>query len=113
MIKESTRIDEAKEEALKALFDAYGRSQATPSGMYCMMGRIDRAYDLAAENENQPQYIKAIKAMQEEALRLFAQADRALAAYRRVCRLEGVSDDIVEPECDCPHCKRVPTFWGK
>lgn len=113
LVKERTRVDEVRQAAMDALYQAYGRSQATPDGMYCMMGRIDRAYDIVVANGNQPKHLQAIQGMQEEANKAFAKADQAVAAYRRVCRMEGADGDIEEPECDCPHCKRVPTFGGE
>lgn len=99
-----------REEAAHALYLAYGRSQSTPDGMYCVMGRIDRAYEIAAQKGNKKKYIQAISAMQNKANQLFADADKKLAAHRRVCRLENIPENLSAPECDCPHCQRVPTF---
>ena len=108
-----SRVGEARKKAVAALEKAYGRSEATPDGMYCLIGRIDRAYDIVAANGNQPKHLRAVEDMATDAQATFAEAERLLLAYRRVCKREGATDDLEMPVCDCPSCKRVPTFGGR
>jgi hypothetical protein len=40
--------DQAYQQVAAAYTDAYGRTQETPAGIFCRLGRLDRAYDIAA-----------------------------------------------------------------
>lgn len=106
MIKELSRIDEARQKTLQALQDAYGRTQATPDGMMCRMGRIDRAYQLKAKaGDKAAKYETAIKAMRDDAQTAFANADRLTAIYQRVCKSQNITADMNIPTCDCSYCQ--------
>lgn len=118
MIKTLPSVDEAKQTALQALNDAYGRTQTTPEGLYCRIGRIDRAYRILAQKgaDNSPIAIKAksmIASMEEDADKVFAQADKALASYIRSRKFGGLPNDIDAPICDCAYCSQpAPTING-
>ena len=106
MIKTMSRVDEARQKALEALQNAYGRTQATPDGMMCRMGRIDRAYQLkAGANGNASKYQAAIVAMQNDATAAFAEADKAMATYQRLCKSQNITASLDAPNCDCGYCK--------
>jgi len=106
MIKTMSRVDEARQKALEALQNAYGRTQATPDGMMCRMGRIDRAYQLkAGANGNAGKYQAAIVAMQNDATAAFADADKAMATYQRLCKSQNITANMDAPNCDCSYCK--------
>lgn len=112
MIKTMSRVDEARQKAAAALQDAYGRTQATPDGSMCRMGRIDRAYQLkAGANGNAGKYQIAITKMQEEATAAFAEADKAMATYARLCKQQNIAADIDTPACDCAYC--LGEFTGR
>lgn len=105
---------EAKQTAIKAMMDAYGRTQATPDGMYCRFGRIDRAYRMKAQKNGGEKYQAAIKEMEDAATQAFAKSDAAMASYARLRKLlEGLENDIDAPTCDCPYCQQTPTFGGQ
>lgn len=106
MIKDSSRIDEARQKLLSALQDAYGRTQATPDGMMCRMGRIDRAYQLKEKaGDKAVKYEAAIKAMRDDAQTAFANADRMTATYQRSCKSQNITADTNIPTCDCSYCQ--------
>lgn len=106
MIKTMSRVDEARQKALEALQNAYGRTQATPDGMMCRMGRIDRAYQLkASANGNASKYQAAIVAIQNDATAAFAEADKAMATYQRLCKSQNITANMDAPNCDCSYCK--------
>ena len=106
MVKTMTRLEEARHKALEALQDAYGRAQATPDGMMCRMGRIDRAYQLKARaNGNAQKYEAAIKALQDDATASFANADKLMATYQRLCKSQNITASLDAPNCDCGYCK--------
>lgn len=106
MIKELSRIDEARQKTLDALQDAYGRTQATPDGMMCRMGRIDRACQLKAKaGDKATKYETAIKAMQDDARTAFANADRLTAIYQQVCKSQNITADMDISTCDCSYCQ--------
>lgn len=106
---------DAKQVALHALDDAYGRTQTTPDGLYCRIGRIDRAYRILKGN-NSPIAMKAratIKTMEEDAKNAFVQADRTLASYVRARKFSGQGNDLDAPTCDCAYCSQpAPTING-
>ncbi len=104
---------EAKQTAIEALMDAYGRTQVTPDGMYCRFGRIDRAYRMKAQKNGGEKYQAAIKEMEDAATQAFAKADAAMASFVRLCKLDGLESDINAPVCDCPYCQQTPTFGGQ
>lgn len=108
----SKAVDEALQAAQSALGDAYGRSQATPDGMYCRIGRIDRAYDIAVQRGNPENALIAIRKMQVDAQAAFDEFNKAVVNYRRLCRLEGATEQDIDVQCDCPSCRRVQTFGG-
>ena len=106
MIKTMSRVDEARQKALETLQNTYGRTQATPDGMMCRMGRIDRAYQLkAGANGNADKYHAAIVAMQNDATAAFADADKAMATYQRLCKSQNITANMDAPNCDCSYCK--------
>lgn len=106
MIKTMSRVDEARQKALESLQNAYGHTQATPDGMMCRMGRIDRAYQLkASANGNAGKYQAAIVAMQNDATAAFAEADKAMATYQRLCKSQNITANMDAPNCDCSYCK--------
>jgi hypothetical protein len=106
MIKTMSRVDEARQKALEALQNAYGRTQATPDGMMCRMGRIDRAYQLKANaNGNAHKYEAAIKVLRDDATASFANADKLMATYQRLCKSQNITATIDAPTCDCSYCK--------
>jgi len=106
MIKTMSRVDEARQKALESLQNAYGRTQVTPDGMMCRMGRIDRAYQLkAGANGNAGKYQAAIVAMQNDATAAFAEADKAMATYQRLCKSQNITANMDAPNCDCSYCK--------
>lgn len=106
MVKTMTRADEARQKALEALQDAYGRSQATPEGVMCRMGRIDRAYQLKARaNGNAGKYQAAITVLKNDAQSAFVNADKLMATYQRLCKAQNITADIDTPTCDCSYCK--------
>lgn len=112
MIKTISRIDETRQKAIEALQDAYGRSQKTPDGLMCRMGRIDRAYQLkASATGNAEKYKTAIAKMEQEATAAFDQADRVMATYTRLCKIEGVSNALDVSQCDCAYC--LGEFTGR
>lgn len=113
MIATMSKLDEARQQAVDALADAYGRTQATPNGMYCRIGRIDRAYDIAAGKGNPDVVMVQIAKMVAEAEQAFAQAEKATATYARLSKREGKGDAVEPPTCDCPSCRRTPRFGGK
>lgn len=113
MIATMSKLDEARQQAVDALLDAYGRTQATPDGMYCRIGRIDRAYNIAAGKGNPDKAMATIAAMVAEAEQAFAQAEKTTATYARLSKREGKGDTVEPPTCDCPSCRRVPMFGGK
>jgi hypothetical protein len=106
-------VAEPKQRAEEALQDAYGRTQATPDGMYCRIGRIDRAYRLMAAKGETPKFRAAIKEMEDEATTAFSRADRAIVYFERTTRREGLTDALNTPVCDCPYCSQEPTWGGK
>lgn len=100
------QLESARQKALEALQDAYGRSQATPDGTMCRMGRIDRAYrHKATANGNASKYQAAIVAMQNDANAAFAAADKAMATYQRLCKSQNITATVDAPACDCSYCK--------
>lgn len=102
----ANRVEQARQKTLEALLDAYGRSQATPEGMMCRMGRIDRAYQLkAGANGNAHKYEAAIKVLQGDATASFANADKLTATYARLCKQQNIPAIIDAPVCDCVYCK--------
>lgn len=106
MVKTMSRVDEARQDAIKALQDAYGRTQSTPDGMMCRMGRIDRAYQLRGRaNGNGAKYDAAIKAMRDDAEAAFALADKATATYQRLCKSQNITANMDAPNCDCSYCQ--------
>jgi len=106
MVKTMTRLEEARHKALEALQDAYGRSQATPEGVMCRMGRIDRAYQLKARaNGNAGKYQAAITVLKNDAQSAFVNADKLMATYQRLCKAQNIIATIEAPVCDCPYCK--------
>lgn len=113
MVKTMPRLDEAKEKLLQAFADAYGRTQTTPDGLLCRMGRIARAYRLMAQASDGTKHQVVIKKMQEEATHAYALEDRLRAAYVRLCKIEDVSADLDIVGCDCPHCRQRPMFGGE
>lgn len=102
-----------KSKLIELLNNAYGRTQKTPDGLYCRMGRIDRAYNLmVSANGDRPKYQKAINDMQVDTISVFDKADRELINYVRICKREGKDVDVNAPDCDCPYCQQQPTFGG-
>lgn len=102
------QLDNAHQKAVEALQDAYGRTQKTPDGLMCRMGRIDRAYQrMSTANGNKAKYEVAIKAMRDDAAAAFALADKLQATYARLCKIENIAADIDLPNCDCSYC------WGE
>lgn len=113
MIATMSKLEEARHQAVDALANAYGRTQATPDGMYCRIGRIDRAYDIAAQHGNPDKAMVAIAKMIAESEQAFAQAEKSTATYARLCKREGKGEPVEPPTCDCPSCRRTPTFGGE
>ena len=102
----ANQLDSARQKALDALQDAYGRSQTTPDGMMCRLGRIDRAYQVkASANGNASKYQAAIAKLQDDAKTAFANADKLTATYARLCKQQNITANIDAPICDCPYCK--------
>lgn len=102
----ANQLDSARQKALEALQDAYGRSQTTPDGMMCRLGRIDRAYQVkAGANGNAGKYQAAITVLQNDAQTAFANADKLTATYARLCKQQNITVNIEAPVCDCPYCK--------
>ena len=103
----------AKEIAIQALDDAYGRTQSTPDGLYCRIGRVNRAYKIIAQRNLMPDSanykaaMATIKTMEDAANESFAAADKALSNYIRQCKQAKKENDVAAPVCDCPYC-RVP-----
>jgi len=111
--KTMPNIAEARQSAVDALMDAYGRTQTTPDGIYCRFGRIDRAYKMKAQKQGGEKYQAAIKEMEDSANQAFAKADAAMASYARLRKMEGLENDLDAPSCDCPYCQQTPTFGGQ
>lgn len=113
MIRTLSKFEEARQKAAEALQDAYGRTQPTPDGLHCRIGRIGRAYDLMARaNGNAGKYQDAIGQMEKETLVVFNMADRLVASFVRLAKLEGQEGNIETPICDCPHCANEPRKAG-
>lgn len=95
---------QAKTAAVQAMNDAYGRTQQTPAGMFCRMGRIDRAYDLVAAHAGDERYQNALRRLLQELESAEREANRAMANYLRICRQQQITPETIDPNCDCPVC---------
>lgn len=105
------QLDQAYKEALEGYTKAYGQVHDTPDGKYCWAGRIDRAYALAAKAEdevNRRRMQKAIASLISLAEKDFIAGERANADYVDVCNSLGVTAQVIDPNCQCEYCQRVP-----
>lgn len=93
-----------KERVQKALEQCFGQVHSTPVGKMCLLGRIDRAYALAAANPEDTRYKAAITTLER-------QFHDAINAYRQA--LAGYDgDEILVTQCKCEYCRREPTLCG-
>lgn len=75
------------------------------------MGRIDRAYTLlaqAGDEMSKKKMEKGIKTMTGLAEKDFVTGELAHADYVDLCAAAGVKPTEIEPDCQCPHCQRIP-----
>lgn len=104
------RIDLALQEAQDAYIQAYGRVHKTPDGMFCWMGRLDRAYMVLADKQDDPQTKIKLEKMEAMIKAAYELAETTTAAYQKECKEAGISPQDIKIDCDCPCCKRQATF---
>lgn len=77
------------------------------------MGRIERASTIAAQQTDEvskKRMDKALAALIDLAQKDFIEGERAHADYVDLCAAARVMPQMIDVDCQCEHCRRVPNF---
>ena len=92
---------------------AYGQVHDTPAGKMCWMGRINRASDLMAnakDDTERTKMQKGVKILTGMAEKDFVSGELAHADYVDLCAKAKIEPKIIDIDCQCEQCQRVPTL---
>jgi hypothetical protein len=105
------QLESLLQAAIDGYTKAYGQQHKTPDGMFCWMGRIDRAYALMAKADGemaQRKMKKGVDAMINLAQKDFIEGEKAHADYVDACNSLSMTPQDINPDCQCQYCQRVP-----
>lgn len=105
------QLDQALQAATNGYMRLYGQVHDTPAGKLCWAGRLERAYLMASQETdelNKKRMDNAIKKMISLAEVDFINGERAHADYVDLCASARVEPQVIEPNCQCEYCQRVP-----
>lgn len=104
------QLEQALREAHDAYTQAYGQVHKTPDGMFCWIGRLDRAYTILADAKDDPQTRVKLENLEMLVKNAIALADGKYNSYHLMAVAMGKSPKEPQIDCGCQCCTREETF---